>query len=134
MKKKTRHVDTGPAKERLASKAFENLKESIQFRLPEQTDAPAETQTEREETDNPPYLVARTRKGNWPVEVEKRPKGKHATVVRNVEGDADALLKQLTKRCAAGGAVKGSAVEIQGDHRRTISQFLDEQLGGPCSG
>jgi len=131
MKKKKKRVDTGPAKDRLTSNAFGNLKESIRFKLPEQTDVPAETQTEREETDNPSYRVAKTRQGHWPVEVERRPKGKHATVVRNVEGDADALLKQLTKRCAAGGAVKGGAVEIQGDHRGTIGQFLDEKLGAP---
>jgi translation initiation factor 1 (eIF-1/SUI1) len=71
-----------------------------------------------------PYEVGKTRKGGLPVFVEKRAKGKTVTVVRNVSGDAEALLKLLKKRCGAGGVLRDGEVEIQGDHRAAIENFL----------
>jgi translation initiation factor 1 len=76
-----------------------------------------------------PYAVARTKKGGWPVRVEKRPGGKVMTVVGNVSGDAKALLKALRKVCASGGVARDDAVEIQGDHRERIGAFLKESRG-----
>ena len=53
--------------------------------------------------------------------------GKTVTIVSGVEGgDAvlDELLRELKTRCGAGGTVKGSAIEIQGDHRERILPIL----------
>ncbi|MCC6489598.1 MAG: translation initiation factor [Candidatus Hydrogenedentes bacterium] len=70
------------------------------------------------------YHVAKTRKGGWPVFVERRAAGKVVTVIRNVSGDAEALLSMLKKKCGAGGVVRDGEVEIQGDHRARIEAFL----------
>ncbi len=47
-------------------------------------------------------------------------KGKGVTLVTGVLLDEDGLQKlatELKRRCGAGGTVKGSTIEIQGDHR-----------------
>jgi translation initiation factor 1 len=67
----------------------------------------------------------RTRKGGWPLRVEKRAAGKVVTVVSNVEGDAQGLLAALRKRCGSGGVARSGLVEVQGDHRARIEEFLN---------
>lgn len=74
-----------------------------------------------------PFRVARTRKGGYPISVERRAAGKTVTVVRNVSGDTEALLTMLKKRCAAGGKAFEDSVEVQGDHRDKVEAFLREQ-------
>jgi translation initiation factor 1 len=74
----------------------------------------------------PPFRVARTRKGGWPVHVERRAGGKTVTIISRVEGDARALLAALRKLCGAGGALRDGAVELQGDHRAKVESFLRE--------
>lgn len=49
------------------------------------------------------------------------------TIVRNVQGDGQALLAALRKHCGAGGAVREEAVEIQGDQSEKVIQFLEGQ-------
>ena len=46
--------------------------------------------------------------------------GKTVTVVRGLDGDLAAVASDLKRHCGTGGAVKGDAVEIQGDHRDKI--------------
>ncbi len=46
--------------------------------------------------------------------------GKTVTVVRGLEGDLATVASDLKRHCATGGAVKGPAIEIQGDHRDKI--------------
>jgi translation initiation factor 1 len=77
---------------------------------------------------NAPFHIQRTRKGGMPLSIEKRPGGKVATLIGNVQGDADALLAILKKKCGAGGVVRDGAVEIQGDHRNRIEIILREYL------
>ena len=77
---------------------------------------------------NAPFSIQRTRKGGMPLSLEKRPGNKVATVVGNVQGDAEALLSLLKKKCGAGGVVRDGAVEIQGDHRNRIEVLLREHL------
>jgi len=72
------------------------------------------------------WKIMRTRKGGWPLRVEKRPSGKVVTVVSNVTAGQEALLSELKKRCAAGGKVTDGGLEIQGDHAVKIAAFLDE--------
>ena len=46
--------------------------------------------------------------------------GKTVTVVQGVKGDLAAIASDLKRHCGTGGAVKGAAIEIQGDHRAKI--------------
>lgn len=53
------------------------------------------------------------------LRVEKRPKGKVVTVVRNLDpegNDLTALAALLKGRCGTGGTVKDGQIELQGDH------------------
>lgn len=56
--------------------------------------------------------------------------GKAVTVVRGLPLDDQALralAKTLKQRCGVGGAVKDGCVELQGDQRSALQQFLTEQ-------
>jgi translation initiation factor 1 (eIF-1/SUI1) len=70
------------------------------------------------------YRVAKTRKGGWPLSIEKRSGGKIATIIGQVEGDGEALLTALKKRCAAGGVFRDGRIELQGDQREKVERFL----------
>jgi translation initiation factor 1 len=56
-------------------------------------------------------------------------KGKGVTVVRGLPGD-DATLADLARRlktlCGSGGTLKDGVVEVQGDHRDRIVEFLQQ--------
>lgn len=61
------------------------------------------------------------------IAVEKRPKGKVATVIRGLKADANdlpALLTQLKNTCGAGGTIAGDILEIQGDHVDRAAKLL----------
>lgn len=61
------------------------------------------------------------------IVVEKRPKGKVATVIRGLKADANdlpALLTQLKTTCGAGGTIDGDILEIQGDHADRVAKLL----------
>lgn len=56
--------------------------------------------------------------------------GKAVTVITGLPLTADALkelAKQLKQRCGSGGAVKDSAIEIQGDHRTVLKAELEQR-------
>ena len=76
--------------------------------------------------DAPAWRVRGTKKGDWPIDVEKR---KHHTVtcIRNVSGDANALCAELQDALGAGGTVRGSVVELQGAHVDRCVAFLSER-------
>mgnify|MGYP002619747473 CR=1 FL=1 len=76
------------------------------------------------------WRVEQARKGGWKLSLVKRAGGRSATVLAGVQGDAEALVKALRKLCGAGGAVTGpDAVEIQGDQRQSIADWLDKRGG-----
>ena len=58
-------------------------------------------------------------------------KGKGVTVVHGLPGD-DAALGDLSRRlkalCGAGGTLKDGVVEVQGDHRDRVVEFLQKAL------
>lgn len=93
---------------------------------PQPPNAGRESRRVAESPAAPSFAVARTRKGGWPVSIEKRPGGKTVTLIRNVTGDAKALLSLLRKRCGAGGSVREGAIELQGDQQARIRKILDE--------
>ena len=54
--------------------------------------------------------------------------GKTVTVVRGLPGsELQAVASDLKRHCGSGGAVKGAAVELQGDHRDKAKARLEDQ-------
>lgn len=54
-------------------------------------------------------------------------RGKVVTVVSNLvlaEADLEALARSLKTLCGAGGTVKDGTIEVQGDHRDKIADYL----------
>jgi translation initiation factor 1 len=61
------------------------------------------------------------------LRVEKRPKGKVATVVSGLDpsgNDLPALCTRLKTSCGSGGTVKDGTIEIQGDHLSRVESCL----------
>jgi len=57
-------------------------------------------------------------------------KGKGVTVITGVALDREGLAKlagEFKRRCGAGGTVKGSVIEIQGDHRDLLVKELQRR-------
>lgn len=57
-------------------------------------------------------------------------KGSGVIVIYGLPGDDNALkelAKALKKLCGTGGSVKSGTIEIQGDHREKIRQFLESR-------
>jgi len=57
-------------------------------------------------------------------------KGKTVTVITGFQSKPEtieALLKQLKTQCGAGGTIKENTIEIQGEHKEKILQFLIQQ-------
>jgi len=80
-------------------------------------DLPAELQTSRQR-----IIVRLDRKGRG---------GKSVTIIEGLQmlqQEKEALLKQLKAAIGTGGTIKDKALEIQGDHCRTIMAAL-EKLG-----
>ena len=75
-----------------------------------------------------PWSVARTRKGGWPIHLEKRGGGKVVTIVDAISGDGKALLKALQKSLGTGGKLDGDSILIQGDHVAHVESFLNDHL------
>ncbi len=54
-------------------------------------------------------------------------KGKTVTIIRGFQASPEtlaALLKQLKAHCGAGGTLKENEIEVQGDHKQKIVEFL----------
>lgn len=68
--------------------------------------------------------------GDGKVKVRRETNGRKGKGVSVIEGlamnaaELDALARQLKTRCGSGGAVKNGTIEIQGDHRPVIIDFL----------
>lgn len=57
--------------------------------------------------------------------------GKAVTIIKGLvlsASDMDGLAKRLKQTCGSGGTVKGTEIEIQGEHREKISAAL-QKLG-----
>jgi translation initiation factor 1 len=55
-------------------------------------------------------------------------KGAGVTIIRGLALNADELKQlagELKKKCGSGGTVKGSSIEIQGDHRQLLFAEMD---------
>ena len=54
-------------------------------------------------------------------------KGKTVTTISNIGEEAKKIQKELQQLCGAGGTVKNGLIEIQGDHRVKIKEYLDKK-------
>mmetsp|Transcript_3256 Transcript_3256/g.4838 ORF Transcript_3256/g.4838 Transcript_3256/m.4838 type:complete len:244 (-) Transcript_3256:49-780(-) len=73
------------------------------------------------------YHVTGSKKGGFPVTIEKRSCGKRVIVVRNVVGDSSALLSGLKKKLGCGGVIsKDGTIEIQGERQSAVEKYLTE--------
>jgi len=124
MKKKAKRIETSGAATSLTSNPFSQLNATS---LPDDPVPAPPSECVREDTPRPEFQVERTRKGGYPIFLEKRRAGKVVTIIRNVSGNTDALVAALKKRCAAGGKAYADSVEIQGDHRTKVEAFLREK-------
>lgn len=75
------------------------------------------------------FLVQATKGGSLPISVEKRAKGKHVTIIANVQGNAAALFTTLGKVLGVGGTVhergpSQAEVEVQGEQVERVSKVL----------
>lgn len=70
--------------------------------------------------------VMRTKKGGFPIYLEKRAKGKKVTVIRQVTGDSKLLLQTLKAKFGTGGLIKPGEVEIQGDFEDKLVKYFRE--------
>ena len=122
-KRKKSREDLSISNESFSSSPFAGLAE-LRSELP----AGDEKQTpepEKSESSPVPYSVQKTRKGGWALQIEKRGGGKIVTRLTGVSGDASALLKQLKKHCGSGGSLREDAIELQGDQRDAMRDFLN---------
>ena len=75
----------------------------------------------------PPAKVAPGTRMKVRREVAGR-KGKAVTTVTDIalpDSELKALAKDLKKRCGVGGTTKNGRIELQGDHRDTVLEFLE---------
>ncbi len=129
MSKKKERIDVNAAPETLTDNPFAALASQLPKDLPEQSAVEAESKPKAELL--PPqgsiYQVGRTKKGSYDITFERRAKGKGVTVLSRVDGDVEALLKKLRKKCGAGGTVHDDCIELQGDHRATLQEILRDE-------
>ncbi len=71
--------------------------------------------------------------GDGIVRIRRETKGRGGKAVTVIWGlplaaaELKALCKTLKQRCGVGGAVKGEAIEIQGDQRQSVQAELEKQ-------
>ena len=126
MSKKSPRIDISTDTEALTDNPFAALAGKFPKDLPQQCAQPPKEEPRAEilSPEKLPYRVERTRKGGYDLAFERRAKGKGVTVLRRVYGDGEALMKQLKKKCGAGGTVHEDSIELQGDHRTAIERLL----------
>lgn len=123
-RKNKQRVDLAQGDDTLTDNPFASLGNLVPD-APDQKDAAPKAEIVKPDT---PFTVARTRKGGWPIHIEKRGGGKVVTIVDSISGDGKALLKALQKSLGTGGKLDGDSILIQGDHVAHVEAFLNEHL------
>jgi len=67
------------------------------------------------------------------IAIDKRKFGKKYTIIDGIDAkeiDVDGLCKRLKAKLACGGTAKDGRIELQGDHKSKVREFLikDEQF------
>ena len=61
------------------------------------------------------------------VKLERRKYRKTVTIISGLElknSEMKKLASELKSRCSSGGTVKNGSIELQGDHRRKVTEIL----------
>lgn len=127
MREKQKRIDTSGPAAPLTSNPFAALGAVPSDALAPEPAAVAPEPAAPVAAASPAFRIARTKKGDYPIFVERRAAGKTVTILRNLTGNTDALLSLLKKHCATGGKAFEDSVEIQGDHREKMKVFLKNQ-------
>ncbi|NOZ61844.1 MAG: translation initiation factor [Calditrichaeota bacterium] len=92
------------------------------------TDRKAQEQIKAEKKQQPPVKDAPAEKQTIHISLQtKGRKGKKVTVASGFVHSAEnlkQLARELKQACGAGGTVKDDVIEIQGDKRQQVAQFL----------
>lgn len=63
------------------------------------------------------------------ITLDKRRFGKYATIIQGID-DRNIDLKELSSllkaKCACGGTIKESSIELQGDHKEKVKEILQK--------
>ncbi|HID25403.1 MAG TPA: stress response translation initiation inhibitor YciH [Thermoplasmata archaeon] len=62
------------------------------------------------------------------IKIDKRRYGKTMTIVDGLDPndtDMKALVSKLKAICASGGTIKDGKIELQGDHRNKVKEYLE---------
>lgn len=62
------------------------------------------------------------------IKIDKRRYGKTMTIIEGIDeksADMKSLVSKLKSICASGGTVKGGRIELQGDHRNKVKEYLE---------
>ncbi|HEX17212.1 MAG TPA: stress response translation initiation inhibitor YciH [Thermoplasmatales archaeon] len=65
------------------------------------------------------------------IKIDKRRYGKTMTIIEGIDEKTEnmkSLVSKLKSICASGGTVKDGRIELQGDHRNKVKEYL-ESLG-----
>ncbi len=54
-------------------------------------------------------------------------KGKTVTTISGLQGDLKSLQRELQKYCGTGGSLKDNTMEIQGDQRNRVKDYLESK-------
>lgn len=96
---------------------------------------PSASSPEALEPGKPPAKKSNPQAQTLRVQATRKGKGgKTVTTITGFQEDAETLatlLKQLKNHCATGGTVRDGELDLQGDHRPKIVQFL-QKLGYPA--
>ncbi len=123
-KKKRLRVDTSGQGEKLPDDRFACLASLFDSDLPSQ-----EPKTvEKEEVAKDSFSIEKSRKGAYHISLKKLAGNRVLTIIHNVVGDASKLLKELKKACGAGGKIRENTIELQGDHRKAVVEYLEKRL------
>jgi translation initiation factor 1 (eIF-1/SUI1) len=124
MNKRNTRVDTNPEATPLTHNPFAALSgEGLPTENPPQ---PAHAEILPDDP-GPSFVIQKTKKGGYPIFVEKRGGNKKVTIIRNLSGDLKGLLTVLKKHCSAGGVLREDAIELQGDHCSRVEDFLRQR-------
>ena len=104
---------------------YKELDKEVEFQKFQVGNACTACCSTKERTDDL-FKIMRTKKGGFPVYLEKRAKGKKVTVIRQVAGNSKQLLQLLKTKFGTGGLLKTEEVEIQGNFEEKVVKFLKE--------
>lgn len=91
--------------------------------------APAPSKSARSAKPELKYWVKGSKKGSFRITKERRKRGKVVTIVSNIGGDVNLMLKELRGALGTGGSynAQSNCLEMQGDCIKAVEKWLVKQ-------